>query len=216
MSKLDFIYKRHSVRKYKGMNIPLEDIIEILKAATFAPSGCNMQNWHFVVMRNKKKIEKLVKIIEDENEKFGKNCKDEVVKDKFKKFLRFQTVFRSAPVVIFLYYCEYTGLDFTLSKSLFKENNSSKEEVGYFLNTNPAIQNAAAAMENLLLAAAALGYGTCWATSQNFAVKKIEDFINLKKEGYRLMALTPLGVPEVPEQKNPPRKPLEEVTTFID
>lgn len=216
MNKLDFIYKRHSVRQYKDTDLPLEDIIEILKAATFAPSGCNMQNWHFVVLRNKKKIQELVKIIEEENEKFVKNSKDEVLKDKFKKFLKFQTVFKSAPIVIFLYYGEYTGLDYTLTKSLFKENNTSKEEVTHYLNTAPAIQNASAAMENLTLAAAALGYGTCWATSQNFAIKRIESFINLKKEGYNLMAITPLGIPYILEQKSPPRKTLEEVSTFFD
>jgi nitroreductase len=216
LDKLDFIYKRHSVRKYKDVDIPVEDIAEILKAATFAPSGCNMQNWYFVVLRNKKIIAELAKIIEDENEQFVKNSKDEVLKDKFRKFLKFQTVFKSAPVVIFLYSGEYNGLDYTLTMSLFKENNVSREEITYYLNTAPAIQNASAAMENLILAATALGYGTCWTTSQNFAIKKIESFINLKKEGYKLIAITSLGVPEMAEQKSPPRKTLEEVATFID
>jgi nitroreductase len=216
LNKLDFIFERHSVRKYKDTDVPIEDITEILRAATFAPSGCNMQNWHFVVLRNKNIIEQLVKIIEEENEQFVKNSKDEVLKDKFRKFLKFQTVFKSAPVVIFLYSGEYTGLDHTLIMSLFKENSVSKGEITHYLNTAPAIQNASAAMENLILAATALGYGTCWATSQNFALKRIESFINLKKEGYSLIAITPLGIPEMAEQKSPPRKPVEEVATFID
>ncbi|WMT80585.1 hypothetical protein TEMA_09060 [Terrisporobacter mayombei] len=46
MSNLDFIYKRKSVRKFKDEMVPKEDIDKILKAATFAPSARNRQNWH--------------------------------------------------------------------------------------------------------------------------------------------------------------------------
>ncbi|MBW4872488.1 MAG: nitroreductase family protein, partial [Paeniclostridium sp.] len=42
MNKLDFIYNRVSVRKYKNEAIPKEDIVEILKAGTYAPSGKNL------------------------------------------------------------------------------------------------------------------------------------------------------------------------------
>ena len=60
MSNLDFIYKRHSVRKFSNKKVPLEDIKEIIKAATYAPSGKNLQNWHFVVVNNKNKINDMI------------------------------------------------------------------------------------------------------------------------------------------------------------
>ena len=216
MAILDFIYNRHSVRKYNDTEIASEDILEIIKAATQAPSGCNMQNWHFVVLRNKDKISQLVELIEKENDNFSKTSKDLLLKEKFNKFLRFQTVFKSAPVVILAYFGPYNGIDHDMIMKLFKEKNAPKEEIDYYLQTAPGIQNVSAAMENLVLAASAMGYGTCWATSQNFALKKIESFINLQKEGYRLMAITPLGKPESYEQKSPPRKPIDDVVTFID
>ena len=216
MAKLDFIYNRHSVRKYTNTEIATEDILEIIKAATQAPSGCNMQNWHFVVLRNKNKIAQLAELIEKENDIFSRNSKDLVLKEKFNKFLKFQTVFKSSPVVILAYFGTYAGVDYDLIMKLFKENNASKEDINYYLETAPGIQNVSAAMENLVLAASTMGYGTCWATGQNFALKKIESFIDLQKEGYRLMALTPFGVPESSEQKSPPRKPLDDVVTFID
>lgn len=36
MTNLDFIYNRQSIRKFKDEPIPKEDIMELLKAATFA------------------------------------------------------------------------------------------------------------------------------------------------------------------------------------
>lgn len=65
----------------------------------------------------------------------------------------------------------------------------------------------AIAMQNLVLAATALGYGTCWIGAfDEDAVKEVLEIpANLK-----VVALTPLGIPaEKPAQR--PRKPFHEV-----
>ena len=56
MKDLDFIYKRKSVRKFKDEEVPKEDIVELLKAATYAPSPKHQQNWHFIVLQNKEML----------------------------------------------------------------------------------------------------------------------------------------------------------------
>lgn len=212
MGNLDFIYKRHSVRKFKNIDIPIEDIKEIIKAGTYAPSGKNMQNWHFVVVKNKEKIEEMARIVERKNAELANYAKDENTKKSFTKYLKYHTVFRNAPVVILVYAGPYpsTGLE------LLKEKRASKEELDAVILPNPGIQNIAAAMENILLAASNMGYGTCWMTGPNYASKEIADYIGFKKEGYFLAAMTPLGIPEESELKSPPRKPLEEVMTIIE
>lgn len=212
MSNLDFIYKRHSVRKFKDENVPLEDIKEIIKAATYAPSGNNIQNWHFVVVNSKDKIKDMVKIVEEKNEELANYADDEDKANKFRKYVKYHTVFRHAPTVILVYAGPYsiTGVEYLQAKGV------SKEELDEFLKTSPEIQNIGAAMENLLLAAAAMGYGGCWMTGPNYACKELEEYIGFTKEGYYLAAMTPLGVPEETEIKSPPRKPLEEVITIIE
>ncbi|SHH25567.1 Nitroreductase [Caloranaerobacter azorensis DSM 13643] len=212
MEKLDFIYKRHSVRKFKDIDVPIEDIKEIIKAGTYAPSGKNLQNWHFVVVKNKEKIEEMARIVERKNMELANYAKDEDTKKSFTKYLKYHTVFRNAPVVILVYAGPYpsTGLE------LLKEKGASKEELDAVILPNPGIQNIAAAMENILLAASSMGYGTCWMTGPNYASREITDYIGFKKEGYFLAAMTPLGVPEEFELKSPPRKPLEEVMTIIE
>ncbi|QZY53748.1 nitroreductase family protein [Crassaminicella profunda] len=212
MSNLDFIYKRHSVRKFKEENVPVEDIKQIIEAATYAPSGKNVQNWHFVVITNKEKIEEIAKIVEKKNADLANSLANEDMKKRFTKFLRFSTVFRKAPVLVLVYTetsYKPTGLD------VLKEIGASTDTLHDLLRTNPAIQNIGATMENLMLAATNMGYGTCWMTSSNYAAKEIEEFIGLDKEEYFLAAMTPIGVPDG-ELKSPPRKPVEDVLTIIE
>ena len=71
-------------------------------------------------------------------------------------------------------------------------------------------------MENLLLVASFLWYGTCWMTGPVFAADAIERCIEFKKEGYELVAMTQIGVPiDEDEIIKPRRKPLEEVVTYL-
>lgn len=212
MNNLDFIYKRHSVRKFLDKKVPLEDIKKIVKTATYAPSGKNLQNWHFVVINNQNKIDDMAKIVEKKNEELATYVQDEDKANSFRKYVKYHTVFRNAPTVILLYAGSYpiTGLEFLQAKE------GSEDEVNSFLETSPRIQNIGAAMENLLLSAAAMGYGGCWMTGPNYACKELEEYIGFVKDGYSLVSMTPLGIPLESEQKSPSRKPLEEVMTIIE
>ena len=212
MNKLDFIYKRHSVRKFKEQAVPLEDIKEIIKAATYAPSGKNLQNWHFVVVRNKEKIERMAALIEKKTYKIAESLKEEALKKRFLRSLDYTTLFKNAPVTILIYAGPYpiTG------EKILTTIGAPEEEINQLLKPAPGIQNIGAAIENLLLAAANMGYGTCWMTSPNFAAQELSNLVGFEKEGYYLAAVTPLGVPLESELTSPPRKPLEEIMTVID
>lgn len=59
----DIFELRSSVRKFSDDPVSDADIKKMLKAATLAPSGKNMQNWHFVIVKNKDKINELADII---------------------------------------------------------------------------------------------------------------------------------------------------------
>ncbi|MBW9143977.1 nitroreductase family protein [Clostridium sp. CM028] len=211
MSNLDFIYKRHSIRKFKDEVIPMIDLEEIIKAAIHAPSGKNVQNWHFVIIRNKEKINEIVKVVEDKNSEIASKIVDENIKAIFTKSLKYHIAFRNAPCLILVYAGNYKPTGF----EEFKAINESADDIQELFNTAPGIQGASAAMENLLLAAASLGYGTCWMTGPNYAAKEIGDVLNFKKEEYSLMALTPIGLPLEEENKSPRRKPVDEVITVI-
>ena len=71
------------------------------------------------------------------------------------------------------------------------------------------IEDGAAAVENMLIASTALGYGSCWL--EGYTLLREEEFKNLLgiPPGKRLMTLVPIGVPvEWPVKE---KKSLEEV-----
>src|SRR5690349_17128760 len=47
--------KRRSIRKYKSSPVPKDVLERILEAASWAPSGKNMQNWRFFVLQGEKR-----------------------------------------------------------------------------------------------------------------------------------------------------------------
>ncbi len=56
----DVMFNRHSVRVFKpGVTIPREELQEMISQATTAPSACNLQSWHFVVLDTPEAKEKV-------------------------------------------------------------------------------------------------------------------------------------------------------------
>lgn len=50
MEYIELAKARHAVKKFDTKKVPLEDIKDIIKTASLAPSGINIQSWHFVVI----------------------------------------------------------------------------------------------------------------------------------------------------------------------
>src|SRR5512137_1273528 len=59
MEFTEVIAARKSVRKYSDKPIDNESIMKCFEAARIAPSWANKQCWHFIVIRDREKIEKL-------------------------------------------------------------------------------------------------------------------------------------------------------------
>lgn len=68
----------------------------------------------------------------------------------------------------------------------------------------------AIAMQNMILAATSLGYGTCWIGA--FDEARVKEVLEIPEE-MRVVALTPIGVPgDKPEAR--PRQPMEEFVSL--
>jgi nitroreductase len=61
MDVAEAIKRRRSVREYKDKPIPTEKLERVLNAARLAPSAHNMQDWKFVVVKDKKTRGELAK-----------------------------------------------------------------------------------------------------------------------------------------------------------
>lgn len=75
-----------------------------------------------------------------------------------------------------------------------------------------ALQDTAVAAENILLAATALGYGSCWVGAfDEMVATKILDL----PATLRPVAILPLGISNEPTTRVPPRKKIEDVTKVV-
>ncbi len=61
-------YRRRSVRKFTDEPVSDATLQQLIDAAIHAPSGKNMQNWHFVVIRNKAVIHQMAALVEEKHE----------------------------------------------------------------------------------------------------------------------------------------------------
>lgn len=61
MSFLDLAQKRYSCRKYLDKEVEPDKIDRCLEAARLAPSACNSQPWHFVIVRDPEQRQKLAR-----------------------------------------------------------------------------------------------------------------------------------------------------------
>jgi nitroreductase len=77
---------------------------------------------------------------------------------------------------------------------------------------NAGLQSVSAAVTQFLLAAYALGYGTCWMTGPLFAKPELESALSVRFPE-ELLTVIAIGKAEPPPAK-PPRKPPEEITEF--
>ena len=217
MQLKDVIYKRQSVRKYTEQDVSQEDLEKILDSARVAPSGTNVQNWHFVITRNQGLKEKIAQAILDKNEQIALKMdkKDEKKGQRFRKFVKnFTLFFLDAPVLIAVYATFYPPSGY--HELIFAEY--PQEEIDKLHIRNPGMQNIGAAVENMTLTAIDLGYGSCWMTGQNYAADKIEEVFKkeagFEKDGYFLASMLAIGVPQE-GIKSPEKRKLNEICTFV-
>jgi len=217
MQLKDIIYKRQSVRKYTQQDVSQEDLEKILDSARVAPSGTNVQNWHFVITRNQGLKEKIAQAILDKNEQIALKMdkKDEKKGQRFRKFVKnFTLFFLDAPVLIAVYATFYPPSGY--HELIFAEY--PQEEIDKLHIRNPGMQNIGAAVENMTLTAIDLGYGSCWMTGQNYAADEIEEVFKkeagFEKEGYFLACMLAIGVPQE-GIKSPEKRKLNEICTYV-
>ena len=199
----EIIKTRRSVRKFKSDPVPDSVILKIIEAGSYAPSGNNKQNWHFIVVKTPSIIKAMADAVRAKADELAKGIGSEEDKGRFLKYTKFYTVFENAPVTIACVAMPYESpaTKIFLVHGIFKEYKSTG-----------GLQGVSAAVENILLSAKALGYGTCWMTGPMIARAELEKILEIAPSD-ELMSLVPMGLPDE-NQIIPPRKKVDEIVTF--
>jgi nitroreductase len=179
------IRNRRTVREFNASPVPQEHIIKILDAARYAPTAGNVQPWKFVVIQNRERLDSLCQILQVSWKKklesmTGLNPEQrDFYTDGGQEAIR---NVMTAPVYIIVF------VDTTVYPKY-------------------ALYDGCLAVENLMIAARALGYGTGFFTTY-FPENVIKDYVNAPAN-LLFVCATPVGVPKAwPE--TPPKKELHE------
>ena len=195
MELYEAIRTRRSIRRFRNDVTSKEKILKILDAANLAPTATNRQAWNFVVV-NRSYLDKMKDILDrsftDRLNEISRSEWEEKIKDlpiplrgsndKVEGLYKFHKSLGQAPWAIVIYV--------------------NKEADPWQWKNN--ICDAAAAIENLLLAACGEGLGSCWMTGP---LKKkgaeIREFLEIPAD-QEIVAIVPIGIPSyIPE--SPPK-----------
>ncbi len=209
MDIFEAVQGRKSIRRFKQSPVQDGDIRKILDAGRWAPSANNTQPWSFIVIKDRAVLKKMAAAVRgmiDRMVPFAENEKQAQRLAAYKS--TYFTFFENAPVVVAVCMEAYdAGTDRLLAKMGYSADDIRR------LRPLPGLQSVSAAVQNMLLAIHALGYGSCWMTGPLVAQEDFEKILDFGKEK-SIVALLPIGVPD----ENPParsRKPLDEMMKVL-
>jgi nitroreductase len=186
------VLRQRACRDFAPDPVPDEDVARMLEAAVHAPSAENAQPWVFVVVRDvdrRRRIAELTRRLWDGGA--GDHSRPRLAAGLFAEVDgAIRSGFGGAPLLVVV---AGDGRDpttrATLGASVF-----------------PAVQN-------LLLAANALGYGSALTTLPTVAAAELRDLVQLP-EGLEPMAVVPIGLPARPLGR--PRRLSPAAKTYLD
>jgi len=189
---LDAIFARRSIRRYLDRPVPRALVEQALTAAIWAPSAHNRQPWRFAVVETGAMQERLARAMGDRlraDLTADGVPADAIEKDAARSYARMT----GAPVVVVLCLS-------LVDMDAYPDERRSRNE--YLM----AVQSAAMAGQNFLLAASALGLGACWLCAPLFVPDVVRGVLALPDD-WQPQALLTLGYPG--EQREKTRHPLE-------
>ncbi|MDI6773084.1 MAG: nitroreductase family protein [bacterium] len=190
---------RRTVRFYAEEPVPDEALETLLRAATLAPSAHNAQPWRVVVLQNVDVRRQLTEAMATRWEQDMRRSAigERVIKAELEFSLR---RFTSAPVLL-------------LVCLTMEEMDRYPDPGRRRAEQTMGIQSVAAAIQNLLLAAEALGIGACWCCAPLFCQGLVRRILGLPRS-WEPQALITLGFPRH-HPPRPPRKSMEDVVRVL-
>jgi nitroreductase len=169
---LQIMKKRRSVRVYKTGKVTGKHLETILEAARWAPSGANTQPWEFVVTRDREKMKRVREIFY--NEWKQRKLEDPV---NYKGLTKY---YMGAAAVLVL----VCGDPRTMQVYLTTRRPGDREKLFQ--------ASVASAVENMMLLATSLGFGTVWVSVREEIEPELRELFKVPQP-IRLLWIVPIG-----------------------
>jgi F420 biosynthesis protein FbiB-like protein len=195
----DVLEQRRTIRFYADAPVADADIERLLQAAILAPSAHNTQAWRFAVLKDRATRVRLVSAMAArwERDLVQSGAPEKVIAAE----LRFSRErFTNAPGLV---------LACLTMEQMDAYPDAGRRRAEHLMG----VQSVAAGIQNLLLAAHALGLGACWCCAPLFCQGLVRRTLKLPAS-WEPQALITLGVPGH-HAPVPPRKPAHEVIRVL-
>ena len=180
---MEAIRKRRSIRSYEAKPVPGDLLDAVIEAGNEAPSAMNSQPWRFVVVQDGEAKKKLLRAALPQAKKITELVKD-VDPERYEAIKKRQAelpdpVYYSAPAVVFV--------------------------IG---SGRYAAHSCPLACENMMLAAHALGLGSCWVGFGAMVTEdpEVRNLLDLKDDE-SIFGPILLGYPKGEAQRPPKKEP---------
>jgi len=200
MDFFDVVTTQRAIRRLKTDPIPDAALRQIMDAAICAPSGGNRQGWSFVVVRDPVKRARLGELY---REAWSELMKVPYYRDA-------ASAPPDSPAGRMLASARHLGQHLGEAPVLILACIALDPGAQPTLTTGASIYPA---VQNIMLAARALGIGSCITTIHRFRDAQVKELLGIPSD-VETAALIPLGYP-LGKFGRPPRRPLREVA-FAD
>jgi nitroreductase len=189
----DVILNRRSCRSFLDKNIDRQELLELIEAGIYAPSGSNSQNQRFLLIDDEQEIKRIGSI--RWVWPYKSNVSQGKLQDKHPS-----GIIGKASALIFVF------ADAAL--------NDQRDNGEYYIWESLEIQNCAASIQNILLLSTAKGIGSCWIScSENMTFSRLISYSRWSSifsdyeipEHFKIQGLIILGYPRHSTQKGFPK-----------
>jgi nitroreductase len=197
---IELIRSRRSIRWFKQENIPEEDLTRILEAGIRAPTASGGEQWMFAVIKDESKR----KVFHDFIRRgqiiyLSRMLKNPLKEEELRKW---ETMFDKGI---------YFSPIYVIGLLNFNRRTLTDEYLLYEYLWG--VESVSLALENMMLSAWSLGYGTVWLAVPKLLEEELKSALNLPPNTSYVGALA-LGRPNEQPQLRP-RQPLESSVIFF-
>jgi nitroreductase len=197
---LELMRARRSVRHFLDRPVSREAIEKLVEAARWAPSNHNRQGWKFLVFEDRDEIRELARQVGERLE-VKLSAASPLLPQHAQETIEHATLFGESPCVVLVMHKRPTAISGKVTAGLANPDLVSGEPL-----------SAAMAVQNLLLAASALGLGACVMTAPLLAGEVFEAIPDMPT-GFVPTCLVAVGFPaESPPA--PRKKRLEQILEY--
>ena len=199
---LELLRARRSVRRFRPEPVERALLERLVEAAGWAPSAGNRQDWLFTVVTSAEVKRRMAEAVKEKWKAIIDANREQGYAEGMERYAAAYAMFPEAPAVVVVA-VRAPGL-------VMRHMYGAETDV-----TFGGFASGAMAAQNLMLAARALGLGSCCMTGALVARPKIAELAGLGRR-YEVVCLVAVGHADGPAPEAPARKPLGEIARFLE